>query len=143
MARMASRMLWTRTPPSLSGGPVVHPQLYPLSLLQCMELGSGSREEEMLSSCADVEDVTFPGRGLGVGFVCVALSDRASVCPKQQHVEGGLSHSLPILSFNIMASSNLLPVPSEAREGRKGPLRVRSKSVGAIKPQPGSLWEAR
>lgn len=77
------------------------------------------------------------------GFVCVALSDRASVYPQQQRMKGGLSHGFSILSFNIGASSNLRPVSSEARESRKGPLSMRSESVGAIRQTTaGSWWEA-
>jgi hypothetical protein len=108
----------------------------PSQCIQSMELGSGSREEEMPPSPADVEDGTdllpSPGKlGLCVWPYLIAPQS----IPEQQSMKGGLSPGLPILSFNVMASSNLLPVQNEATEGRKGPLAIRS--------QPGSLWETR
>lgn len=106
-------------------------------------LGSGSREEEMPSSPVDVEDgahlLPSPG-GLGL-CVWPYLIGPLSIS-EQQCRKGGLAQGLPILPFSIMASSNL-PVLGEPREGRKAPLRKRSRSVGAMRPQQGSLWEAR
>lgn len=98
-----------------------------------MELGSGSREEEMPSSPADVEDGTDLLPSPGELGLCVwpYLIVPQSI-PEQQSMKGGLSPGLPILSFNVMASPNL-PVQSKAMEGRKGPLSVRSRRVGAIR----------